>query len=139
MGKSYRARLIGMIHMQKTAAHLDEDAYRAILFGATGKESCSDCSIDELFAAHRDLNTVLIKQGKTGFVFYKNAKPKGAITIQDTAIFRAKKVLGYNWKERLDGFLHRINKTSVYQCNDNEIRQIMGWISTVERNERNGK
>lgn len=62
--KSYRTRLIGMIHMQKTAAHIADDRYRLILMGAAGKLSCSECSLKELFAVHKNLNTLLVKQGQ---------------------------------------------------------------------------
>lgn len=137
--KTYRGRLIGMIHMQKTAAQLTDEDYRLIVAGATGKQTCSDCSIQELFAVHKDLNAVLIKQGKKGFVFYRTPKPKMKLTIQDAVISRAKKVLGENWKERLDGFLLRMNKTSLYRCSDKEIRQIMGWISSTAKGGKNGK
>lgn len=60
---SYRTRLIGMIHMQKLAAHITDDGYRLILMGATGKLTCTECSLKELFDVHKDLNTLLIKQG----------------------------------------------------------------------------
>lgn len=136
----YRNRLIGMIHMQKSAAQLTDDEYRLILTGATGKQTCSECSIQELFSVHKDLNAVLIKQGKKGFVFYRKPRPKGEATIHTAVIARAKKVLGDNWKERLDGFLNKLNRTSVYSCSDHEVRQIMGWISSTERRkEANGK
>lgn len=131
--KSYRARLIGMIHMQKSAAQLTDDEYRLILTSATGKQSCSDCSIQELFAVHKDLNAVLIKQGKKGFVFYRNPNRKGKSTVQDAVIARAKAVLGDNWKERLDGYIQKINRTSIYKCSAKEIRQIMAWISSTEK------
>lgn len=137
--KSYRSRLVGMIHMQKSAAQLTNEEYRLILSGATGKQSCSDCSIQELFAVHKDLNAVLIKQGKKGFVFFRNPMPKGKSTIQEAVISRAKKVLGDTWKERLEGFLQKINRTSLRSCTEKEIRQIMGWISTVERSQKNAR
>lgn len=137
--KTFRDRLIGLIHMQKSAAQLSDEDYRLIVAGATGKQTCSDCSIQELFAVHKDLNAVLIKQGKKGFVFYRTPKPKMKLTIQDAVISRAKKVLGENWKERLDGFLLRMNKTSLYRCSDKEIRQIMGWISSTAKGGKNGK
>ena len=38
--KTYRARLIGMIHMQKSAAQLTNDEYRLILASATDKQTC---------------------------------------------------------------------------------------------------
>lgn len=137
--KTYRARLIGMIHMQKSAAQLTNDEYRLILAGATGKQTCSECSIQELFAVHKDLNAVLIKQGKKGFIFFRNPMPKGKTTIQDAVVAKAKKVLGDNWNERLDGFLKKLNRTSLKSCTDKEIRQIMGWISSTERSKKDGR
>lgn len=134
--KTYRDRLIGLIHMQKSAACLTDEEYRAIIAGSTGRESCVYCSIQELLAIHRDLNAVLIKQGKKGFTFYSKQRPSGKSSIQDAVIARAKKVLGESWEERLKGFLQKLNKTSVYKCTDKEVRQIMGWISTVERKDK---
>lgn len=40
--ESERKRLIRLIHVAKTQLDLDEDNYRAVLVGATGKSSCSD-------------------------------------------------------------------------------------------------
>ncbi|MDO5331807.1 MAG: DUF1018 domain-containing protein [Bacillota bacterium] len=137
--KTFRERLIGLIHMQKSAAQLSDEDYRLIVAGATGKQSCSECNIQELFAIHNDLNAVLIKQGKKRFVFHRTVFPKKKNTIQDAVLYRAKRVLGDNWKERLDGYLQKINKTSVYSCSNTEIRQIMGWISTVEKRSENAK
>lgn len=137
--KSYRTRLIGMIHMQKSAAHITDDGYRLILIGATGKLTCTECSIKELFAVHKDLNTLLVKQGQKAFIFNRSPKHSNKPTIQNAVVARAKKVLGKNWKERLDGFLQKLNRPSVKDCTENEIRRIMGWISTTERRQKNAK
>ena len=137
--KSYRTRLIGMIHMQKSAAHITDDGYRLILIGATGKMTCTECSIKELFAVHKDLNTLLVKQGQKAFIFNRIPKHSNKPTIQNAVVAKAKKVLGQNWKERLDGFLQKLNKTSVKDCTENEIRRIMGWISTTERRQKNAR
>lgn len=137
--KSYRTRLIGMIHMQKSAAHITDDGYRLILIGATGKLTCTECSIKELFAVHKDLNTLLAKQGQKAFIFHRSPKHSNKPTIQNAVVARAKKVLGKNWKERLDGFLQKLNRTSVKDCTENEIRRIMGWISTTERRQKNAR
>lgn len=137
--KSYRTRLIGMIHMQKSAAHITDDGYRLILIGATGKLTCTECSIQELFAVHKDLNTLLIKQGQKAFIFHRSPKHSNKPTIQNAVVARAKKVLGKNWKERLDGFLQKLNRPSVKDCTENEIRRIMGWISTTERRQKNAR
>lgn len=137
--KSYRTRLIGMIHMQKSAAHITDDGYRLILMGATGKLTCTECSLKELFAVHKDLNTLLVKQGQKAFIFHRRPNHSNKPTIQNAVVAKAKKVLGENWKERLDGFLHKLNKTSVKDCTENEIRRIMGWISTTERRKKNAR
>lgn len=137
--KSYRTRLIGMIHMQKSAAHITDDGYRLILIGATGKLTCTECSIKELFAVHKDLNTLLVKQGQKAFIFNRSPKHSNKPTIQNAVVARAKKVLGKNWKERLDGFLQKLNRPSVKDCTENEIRRIMGWISTTERRQKNAR
>ena len=137
--KTYRARLIGMIHMQKSAAHITDDGYRLILMGATGKLTCSECSLKELFAVHKDLNTLLVKQGQKAFIFHRGPNHSNKPTIQNAVVVKAKKVLGENWKERLDGFLQKLNKTSLKDCTENEIRRIMGWISTTERRQKNAR
>ena len=137
--KSYRTRLIGMIHMQKSAAHITDDGYRLILMGAAGKLTCTECSIKELFAIHKDLNTLLVKQGQKAFVFHGSPNHSNKPTIQNAVETRARKVLGENWKERLDGFLHKLNRTSVKDCTENEVRRIMGWISTTERRKKNAR
>lgn len=137
--KSYRTRLIGMIHMQKSAAHITDDGYRLILIGATGKLTCTECSIKELFAVHKDLNTLLVKQGQKAFIFHRSPKHSNKPTIQNAVETRAKKVLGKNWKERLDGFLQKLNRPSVKDCTEDEIRRIMGWISTTERRQKNAR
>ena len=130
--KTNRSRLIAMIHTMKTTARLSEDEYRLILSGATGKESCKDCSMKELFAVFDDMNIVLQKKGEKKFFFKWEHQQS---TMQDAVIARAKKVLGESWEERLKGFLQKLNKTSVYKCTDNEVRQIMGWISSVAKKE----
>ena len=137
--KSYRTRLIGMIHMQKSAAHITDDGYRLILMGAAGKLTCSECSLKELFAVHKDLNTLLVKQGQKAFIFHRGPNHSNKPTIQNAVVAKAKKVLGENWKERLDGFLQKLNKTSVKDCTENEIRRIMEWISTTVKREKNAR
>lgn len=136
---SYRTRLIGMIHMQKSAAHITDDGYRLILIGATGKLTCSECSLKELSAVHKDLNTLLVKQGQKAFFFNGSPNHSNKKTIQNAVVAKAKKVLGQNWKERLDGFLQKLNRTSLKDCTENEIRRIMGWISTTERRQKDAR
>lgn len=63
--KGERNRLIRVIHTAKRNLGLDEEAYRAMLEGVTGKRSCSDMDAAELSA-------VVERLRQLGF------KPKGA-------------------------------------------------------------
>lgn len=130
--KSNRARLISMIHAQKNAAKLDEDCYRTIIFGATGKQSCTECDMTELRAVFYDLNIVLERQGKQTFRFFaKNEHP----TQLDAVKVRAKKILGTDWQARLDQFIQtKVRKSSLSYLTQKELRQVMGFLSAVERN-----
>ena len=135
--KSNRSRLIGLIHFQKTALAISDDEYRVIIHGATGKNSCSDCDMNELFAIFDDLNSVLEQKGKYRFYFHKN-KEGSKLTLQDVIILRAQKAFGDAWFSRLQGFLKSKGKTSLADCDSKDCRQIMGWISTENRRNKNG-
>ena len=66
-----RSKLLAMIHMQKKALRLDDEAYRAILSGETSHESCADCTMGELFTVFNALNNVLLSRGKTPYRFFR--------------------------------------------------------------------
>lgn len=128
--RSTRNRLISLIHAQKTLAQLTEDEYRLIVSGATDHTSCSECTIKELFSIFRDLNIILSKQGKQKFVF---SKQKIFPNLKNAILARAKRLLGSEYEIRLNGYLARLKRTSLDDCNNNELRQIMGFLSTLER------
>lgn len=128
--KSNRSRLISLIHAQKSAAKLTDDEYRLVLSGATGKQSCTDCNMQELFKVFANLNIVLKQKGQERFYFKWEYHQS---TMQDSIIARAKRILGDGWEKRLNGFLQNRNKETLAQCSDNELRQIQGWLSNVER------
>lgn len=128
-----RSRLIAMIHTQKSTAKLTDEEYRLIVSGATGKQSCTECSMQELFSIFADLNIVLQKKGKDRF-FFKWEQHQG--TIQDSIISRAKRILGDDWEKRLHGFLQNHQKQNLSQCSEKELRQIQGWLSNVERTQK---
>lgn len=136
-GRSNRSRLIGLIHCQKSALGLSDEEYRIIVRGATEKTSCSDCDMTELFKVFDDLNTLLEQNGKTRF-YFKKQEGGAKASFQDSVIFRAKKVFGETWFARLQGFLKSKGKTSLSDCDSKDLRQIMGWISAVQRRSRNG-
>jgi len=129
--KSNRAHLVALIHAQKNAAHLDDDAYRAIVYGATGEESCTDCTIQQLHAVFTDLNIVLEKHHKKPFIFRARfEKPD----MRDAITARAKKLLGENWQDRLALFVQtKLQKQSLADCSEADLRRVMGFLSGVER------
>lgn len=135
--KTNRSRLISLIHAQKTAAALDDESYRAIVSSASGKQSCSDCTMKELNTVFSDLNAVLTKQGKETFSFYPRwEKP----SLEDAVTVRAQKVLGNDWHDRLDSFAKsKFNKDNYRLCDNSELRRIMAFLTNVERKERTAK
>lgn len=71
--KAERNRLIRVIHTAKRTLGLDEEAYRAMLEGVTGKRSCSDMEAAELSAVVERLRELGFKpKGKPG----KKLSPK---------------------------------------------------------------
>ena len=127
--KTNRSRLISMIHMQKSTAHLTDDEYRVIVSGATGKQSCTDCTMTDLKAVFYDLNSVLEHKGMQRFFFKYRSQP----TLQDAVLARAENVLGNDYKHRLDGLLTRIKAKTVETCSPKQLRQLMGILSTIEK------
>lgn len=132
--KSNRSCLISLIHAQKKEAGIDDETYRIIVNGATGKDSCSDCTMKELNVIFGDLNSLLIKQGKKTFSFYPRwEKP----SLADAVTARAQKILGEDWHNRLDSFAKtKFGKSSYRQCDNSEFRRIMAFLTNVERKER---
>ncbi len=51
MSKSPRQRITAQIHIARKDLGLDDDTYRALLTGATGKSSCADMDLQQLYKA----------------------------------------------------------------------------------------
>ena len=135
--RSNRNRLISKIHAQKNAAGLDDTTYRLIISGASGKQSCTECSMKELKQIFTDLNSILEKQGKQTFRYYPRWEQP---TLKDAVTARAKKILGEDWKNRLDSFSQtRFSKAKYILCTNAELRSIMAFLTNVERRERTSK
>ena len=135
--KTNRSRLISLIHAQKNSAGLDEETYRLIVSGATGKHSCSECSMKELKEIFSDLNSVLSKQGKECYSFYPRWENP---SMCDAVTARAKKLLGKDWKNRLDSFSQtRFSKAKYILCTNAELRSIMAFLTNLERKEQRAK
>lgn len=135
--RSNRSRLISKIHAQKNAAELDDATYRLIISGASGKQSCTECSMKELNQIFTDLNSILEKQGKQTFRYYPRWEQP---TLKDAVTARAKKILGEDWQNRLDSFSQtRFSKAKYILCTNAELRSIMAFLTNVERKERVAK
>ena len=135
--RTNRSRLISKIHAQKNAAGLDDVTYRMIVSGATGKESCTECSMKELQTIFHDLNAVLIKQGKQTFAYYPHWEQP---SLKDAVTARAKKLLGEDWEKRLDSFAQtKFSKAKYILCDKSELRRIMAFLSNIERKERSAE
>lgn len=128
-----RSKLLAMIHMQKKDLHLDDEAYRAILAGETSHESCVDCTMGELFTVFNALNNVLLSRGKIPYRFFPSAYKT---TLRDAVHTRAKKILGVHAATRLQKFIQmKLQKKSLAECTDRELRRVMGFLSSIERND----
>jgi hypothetical protein len=129
--KSNRARLISLIHAQKNSAGLDDNTYRLIISGATGKQSCAECTMKELNTVFADLNSILARLGKSTYRFYPRWETP---SLCDAVSARARKILGDDWKTRLDNFARsRFKKNAYNKCDPNELRSIMAFLSKMER------
>jgi hypothetical protein len=115
--------------MKKEAGIADE-AYRALLSGAAGVDSAKNIKSQTQYnRVIKALSNLLVAQGKTPYGRFLPQKH----FFEKAVYAKAKRILGSNWQERLTGYLKRLNKTSLADCNEWELRQIMGFLSTVER------
>ena len=132
--KSNRAKLIGLIHMQKSAAGISTSEYQQVIYSQALKNSCSECTMPELIMIFQALNEYLKSIGKKPF-FFKSNPP----TMQDAVVARAQKLFGLDWEKRINGFIERFNKTSLSFCSLQELRQVMAFITTIENGKRGKK
>ena len=119
MTKERQKQCIRFIHVAKTKLKLSDDEYQAILQGSAGIDSAKEISNEVQFA---NIRKALNKAGfaNTGML--------------NATISRAKKILGDDWKLRLESYIKlRINHLGLNACNDKELRQAMSFLSTIER------
>jgi phage gp16-like protein len=66
---AFRGDVIKKIHIAKADLKLDDDRYRAMLLGLTGKDSCKDMTLRELNQVYRQMEkdgfVVKVKKGRT--------------------------------------------------------------------------
>lgn len=106
-----RPKLIQLIHVARNKLALTEDAYRAILLGAAGKESCADMSIPEL-------EKVMIAIRRAGFRVHKSLplRPEniGEATRDQLTYIKGMWELAavYKTEKALNAFIRRVAKVS---------------------------
>jgi hypothetical protein len=108
------------IHAMKKEANITDEDYRALLSGAAGVDSAKDIKSQAQYnRVIKALLNLRVAQGKN-------------ILFEKAVYLKAKRILGTTWRARLSGYLKRLNKTALADCNDWELRQIMGFLSKVE-------
>jgi hypothetical protein len=124
---------LARIHAMKKEAGLPDDAYRILLSGAAGVESAKDIATPVQYnRVITALSNVLMAQGKIPF------GKSGKQMFRDAVIAKALRVLGVAWQTRLSGYLQKMGKPRLADCNDWELRRIMGFLSKTEKQEKKG-
>jgi hypothetical protein len=128
IGKKELAR----IHILKKEACLSDEDYRCLLYGAAKVESAKDIdTVDQYYAVIVSLEKYILSTGKIpgGQTHHKK------MTLTEVVMERAKRVMGENYQKRMSGYLAGMNRKSLAECPDRELRRIMGFLSHIE----NGK
>lgn len=153
-GENERKKLIGLIHQQKAKAkvcdickkvffsdkcpdcqagghRIRDEEYRSFLQLYAGKTSCSQ--MDEI-----ELKMVATAFDDLGYRGYWKRRSEEHRRRQTQTIHIIKKeaarVLGEFWADRLDGFVDKvIKKDSLYELDDNELRQVIGWLRRLKK------
>jgi hypothetical protein len=110
---------LARIHTMKKEADITDEDYRVLLSGAAGVDSAKDIKSQAQYKrVIKALLNLRVAQGKN-------------ILFEKAVYAKAKCTLGSDWRTRLSGYLKRLNKTTLADCNDRELRQIMGFLSKV--------
>ncbi len=140
-----------LIHIQKKELGLTDDEYRTILQSVTGKTSTSEMNYTELSKIINSLNTLLVASGKASLGYISptksgssgssghsgssnnSGKNRRPTTFLEAVKSKAYATLGKNADARLKGFLQKMNKTSLDECTSKELRRVMGFLSTLQK------
>jgi len=104
-----RQKLIQLIHVGKNNLALSDDAYRAILLGASGKNSCADMTIPELEKVMKAIK-------RAGFTFCKHLPLRkeeiGKATRDQLEYIKGMWELAaiYKTEKALNAFIRRVAK-----------------------------
>ncbi len=138
MKTDMRKKLLAIIHMQKKRLSLSDEDYRTILHAVTGYPSAKDFKTQEQFKA---VIAILNKQ-----LTLRNIppiRPKGTRRYQSSFLnavsSKAKAVLGDSANSRLRGYLKKMGKNSLEECNPQELRRVMGFLSAVQKSQKQAK
>jgi hypothetical protein len=127
IGKTELAR----IHILKKEAVLADDDYHSLLSGAAGVTSAADIDTpDQYYRVVFALEKYILSIGKVPSGRQERTKK----AFPEAVAERAKHVLGPAYRNRLAGYLKKMGKADLGDCSDRELRRVMGFLSTVERN-----
>jgi len=120
---------LGRIHILKKQAALTDDKYRSLLFGAAGVDSAAKIETpDQYYKVISCLEKYLLSVG------ILPSRPVGSFL--DAVQKRAARILGTEYRKRLSGYLRKMGKTKLEDCNDRDLRRLMGFLSSIEKTGR---
>lgn len=139
--KTYRCRMCGRIHAGPICLECGSSAiqdpltglaYEGFLFALTGKTSCRVLSDSELEMVLKNLSMIGLEQEgrKKKETWAARRKLIGIIRSQATGMF------GLNAQVRVDGFCEKCIKKTLYQCNEKELRKVIGWLRRFEKSRK---
>lgn len=118
---------------------LPDYLYRQILLATGGYDSCRH--MDE-----KDLEAVMGFMDEAGFSkAWPHETPKKAMEKANEVLIRRIFQLGWivfgkGYAERINGFVKKcIEKESIYGCDQNELRKIVGWIRRAGKTAKGDK
>ena len=118
----------------KKEADITDDDYRVLLSGAAGVESSKDIETpDQYYRVITALSNLIMAKGKIPFGKSVEKQP-----FCNAVKAKANQVLGKDYQARLSGYLRKMGKADLVECNAWELRQIMGFLSRVGKQENVG-
>lgn len=130
-----RKKYLSLIHLQKAKAHLDDELYVTLLYSCASVDSAAKITtIQQFEAVVTALNKLLAAQGHSP-LGDRNYIPHGSVFLNAVKV-RACRILGIMWEQRLTGYLKKIGQSQLEECSHPQLRQVMGFLSAIERGNR---
>lgn len=135
--ESGRKKMLALIHLQKTKAAISDEVYVTILYNNAGVDSAANIySLKQFKAVINALNKVLIAQGQSPLGNEGNYNPNEQRFLNAVRA-KAQAVLGTeHYRLRLTGYLKKMHCASLEDCDTQQLRRVMGFLSTLERRAR---